>query len=439
VLAPVPVDVRGPVPGFGPVWVHRAVHQLGDTRHHTISYRFRASTRFREYFDAEVLAPPPQVPGLPVDDGQSVVGPEVTLSIKSSAKPAAPIVHSVIPLFRWDEGTEPEQPVALRRRRRAGVRIYLERPWYSSGEGEMLAVLLAPGAKDAALGTLVSQWGTDPVWVSQPIANRALFLEMDSLLRAIGLDDRPGDALPVVAPVNLPLATQPNAPQVTVLGYRPQYNAERGLWYVDVAIDPGSHFWPFVRLSVARYQPDSIDGCHLSAPVLCDYVQLTPERTASVSRTDTRHVRVVVSGPVGVRNPPADPQVEVGTFPLSPVELAKWVRMNRLMVARLQRRDPDIPTDLGWETVDVVELDVRGTGRNAATGVADPVQAAWVGSLTAPRNLSLRRPGFLPNWRVTIEEWERLPGDPADLGFVGTAAPPPVWEHRLIYADEIGL
>jgi hypothetical protein len=40
---------------------------------------------------------------------------------------------------------------------------------------------------------------------------------------------------------------------------------------------------------------------------------------------------------------------------------------------------------------------------------------------------------------VTIEEWERLPGDPADLGAIGLAPPPPVWEQRLVYADEIGL
>jgi hypothetical protein len=217
-----------------------------------------------------------------------------------------------------------------------------------------------------------------------------------------------------------------------VLGYKPQYNPERGLWYVDVAVEPGSKMWPFVRLSVARYQPDSIAGAHLSAPVLCDFAQLTPERTASVSRTDVRHVRVVVSGPVGVRNPPAAPQIDPGIFPRNPRELADWVRVNRLMVARLQRRDPDIPTDLGWKTVDVVELDVKGTGSST-------FEAAWVGSLEAPINIPLRRPGNQPNWRVTIEEWERLAGDPADLGFIGIVPLPPVWEQRLVYADHIGL
>jgi hypothetical protein len=38
---------------------------------------------------------------------------------------------------------------------------------------------------------------------------------------------------------------------------------------------------------------------------------------------------------------------------------------------------------------------------------------------------------------VAIEEWEKLPGDPADLGARGR--PRPVWEQRLIYADHLGL
>ena len=99
------------------------------------------------------------------------------------------------------------------------------------------------------------------------------------------------------------------------------------------------------------------------------------------------------------------------------------------MVARLQRLDPAIPTDLGWETVTAAELTVRGFGRNI-------FEAAWVGELEAPEDLPLRTPGENAEWRVTVEEWERLPGDPEDL-----ADPdgPPVWEQRLIYADEILL
>jgi hypothetical protein len=410
-------DFRLEVRGFGPVWLHQAVHRWGDTKHRMVTYQFRASTRYREYFDPSSL-----VPDYPGDDGQSVIGEPVAISVPSSAPPAAPIVHSVLPLLRWEVGPEPEQPMATRRSRRAGVRIYIERPWYSSGEGELLAVLVAPLGLDNGLEEHVSQWGADPIWRSREVVRRGMWLEFDHLIGMFGLDQA-GEARPVAPPVTMPLASDRAAPKVTVLGYQPQYNEERGLWYVDVAIDPGDVFWPFVRLSIARYQPDSIDGCHLSKPVKCDFVQLLPERTASVSRTDVRHVRVVVSGSVGTRGGDEDE-----TFPPPLLEYNAAVLRNRRLIARLQRVDPDLATDLGWRTVDAVELVIRGYGRTEA-------EAGWVGELSSPVDIPLRTPGSNARWRVTIEEWELLLGDPADLGEHG----PREEERRLIYADELLL
>ena len=132
-------DAEAVLPTVGKIGAHNARHEFGDTRHRRVDYRFRASTRFREYFRPELLA----AGGNSLDDGQSVIGPVVQISVPSSARPAAPIVHSVIPLFRWSDATEPEQPMSRRHGRRAGVRIYLERPWFSSGNGELLGVLLA--------------------------------------------------------------------------------------------------------------------------------------------------------------------------------------------------------------------------------------------------------------------------------------------------------
>jgi hypothetical protein len=425
-------DFQIQLPNFGPVWFHRAVHQWGDTKHRMVTYQFRASTRFREYFHPDTLATENVGNGgnggepgaLLPDDGQSVVGPARTLSVPSSAKPAAPVIHSVLPLFRWETGTEPEQPVGVRRSRRAGVRIYLERPWYSSGEGELLGVLLAPGGVDVGIENIVSQWGQDPVWRTTPQV-RAMAFELDDLMHVTGLDDRPEAARPVTQPVTLPYEGVPGRPNVTILGYRPEFNYERGLWYVDVAIDPGDRIWPFVRLAVARYQPESLPGCELSPPVKCDFQQLLPERTASVSRTDIRHVRVVVSGAIGTRGG------AIGeTFPPEAAGRHDAIRRNRIMVARLQKADPDIPTDLGWDTMDNVELIVRGTGRT-------PAEAAWVGELEAPEDVPLARPGENPDWRVTIEEWELLPGDPDPR--VITSALLPSFRRRLVYAESLEL
>lgn len=38
----------------------------------------------------------------------------------------------------------------------------------------------------------------------------------------------------------------------------------RQLWYCDIEIDHGRSYWPFVRLALARYQPASDSGAHLS-------------------------------------------------------------------------------------------------------------------------------------------------------------------------------
>ena len=126
-------DAESVLPGLGKLGVHLGRHELGDTLHRVVAYRFRASTRFREYFHPDLLAANPNAP---LDDGRSVVGP---------------VVLSVLPLFRWSDGTEPEQPMARRHTRRAGVRIYLERPWFSSGAGELLACCWRPAGTTASV------------------------------------------------------------------------------------------------------------------------------------------------------------------------------------------------------------------------------------------------------------------------------------------------
>ncbi len=413
---------------YGSLRIHGAVHEFGDTKHHKVTYQLRATTRFREFFHPELLQP-----AYPGDDGRSVVSAPFEINVPSSAPPAAPLVHSVIPLFRWDTGTEAEQPMAWRHERRTGVRIYLERPWFSSGDGELLGVLLAgkggdvfgPPPEDQSGFPFVSKIGADPVWNHREIDDRALSeLHLDSLLRAEGYDDRPAPGRPEVIRTKVNLRHGGSQYPVTVAGYKPEFNVERGLWYVDVAIDPWASldgptlaFWPFLRLAVARFQPSSVYNCELSPPVRCDYVQLPPERTTSVSRTDEQRVRVVVSGTRGWRQShPARGGPD----------------QNRFVVAALQQRDPQIPTDLGWKTVDSQVLPIRSDQAQ--------LEVSWMGELDAGKKISLRRPS--PNsgtsssagskWRVTVEEWERFPGDPGPDG-------DPIWERRLVYADNVLL
>lgn len=396
-------DATIPLPDGSTLHLHEAVHQLGDTRRRIIDYRMRATTRYREYFPALLT---------PAVDDLSLVGPSRTLDVPSAARPAKILVREILPLFRWEESTEPAHPFGLRRTRRSGLRVYLERPWYSSGEGELLGVLISHG-NDPAVADEVSQWGSDPIFLQQGPAMRSA-LPLTDLLHAIGFDDRPQPGRPVGAPASHRLVDRAGQPSVWVLGYQPEYSVERGLWYVDIAFDPGTALWPFVRLSVARYQPNSLDGLHLGPVLPCDFAQLPPERTATLSRTDEMHARVVVTGAVG--HPRVERKERMGTF----VELVAHTRKLR---ARLERFDESVGTDLGWSTIAQQELPILGV---------DGTMVSWAGEIALPEEVPPRTPGTSARWRVTLEEWEYLP---ADTGAGGTGG----WQGRIVYADHLPL
>jgi hypothetical protein len=405
------------LPGIASYRLHRARHELGDTRHRVVEYRCRATTRFREYFDPALLADP---------DDHSVLGNVRRISIPSSARPAKPAVRQVLPMFRWEEETEPEQPFGLRRRRRAGVRIYLDRPWYSSGDGELLGVVVGELGDEPDRSDATSQWGADPVWHGRGPARRAIQLELDQLFAGFG---RELPARPLRPLARLPLVDLVREPEAGVLGYRPEYDATRKLWFTDIAIDPGAAIWPFLRLVVTRYQPESIPGMHLSPLVRCDYVQIPLERTATVTRPDDRTARVVVRGAVGYRGAADLDSIDV-THPDGLQSIRRRIGENRRVQARLQRRSSAVTTDLGWETVAEVPLAIEGFDKPTLT-------AAWVGQLELPRRLAARRPGAGPRWRVTIEETEWLDADRPPGSFPIVLAPRRL--PRVVYLDHFEL
>ncbi|MFO0575521.1 MAG: hypothetical protein U1A78_16120 [Polyangia bacterium] len=403
------------LPVVGAVKTHRAVHALGDTKHRVIRYRFRATTRFQEYFAPETYTAerPPYLLSAPH-----------TISVPASTPPARPEVTSVLPLFQWIEGPEPEQPFAFRRTRRVGLRLYLERPWFSSGAGEKLGVLLAP-SPDAPGAGLCSEWGADPAWFQRGPAYRAVPMKHEDLVQLGGLDRTNEPAGPVAPPALL----STSGGQVAVLAYEPAYHDERRLWQVDVGLSAGAALWPFVRLVVARYQPDALPGCALSESVQCDFAQLPPERAFTLARPDERTARIVVSGPVGVNIlgwPRYARLVAAGRVTWETAKEA--VNACRRLIARLEQREPGQTSDLAWRELATVPLDLEGY--DAARG-----SASWVGAITLPRAVAIVQPGQpeRTDLRVTVEEIEILPAD----GEPGSRQPGT--EERVVYADTIPL
>jgi hypothetical protein len=290
--------------------IRPAIHTLPDTKARTVTYRLHGSSRYREFFLPNEL---------PATDDPLSAGNEVEVNIPSSARPAPPVVHDVIPMFLWEQTTEPEHPFAVRRVRRSGVRIRLDRPWYASGAGEMLAVLTTG---DPTLVTKtpeqVSLWARDPIVASPAIANSHEVPVLSAWQqRAVQLRLAPESLAgrPVRHVVVKPPGSDKPEDQdkmINAYAYHPEFHRGRKMWFVDVVLESRGAAWPFLRLAVARYQPNSIPGMEFSEIIATDFVQIPPERIGTLNRPDTGKARVTITGTSAVTNAPG---VQVPTTP----------------------------------------------------------------------------------------------------------------------------
>jgi hypothetical protein len=395
--------------------IRTAIHNLPDTRARTVNYRLHGSSRYREFFA------PTELP--PIDDAASA-GNEVEVNIPSSSPPAPPLVHDVIPMFLWEQATEPEQPFAVRRIRRSGVRIWLDRPWYSSGGGEMLAVITTgdpnlPGIRPET----VSVWARDPIQVGPAMSYSYEVPVLPAWQqRAVQLKLAP-ESLPG-RPV-LHVTTQgPTNPAdrdkvVDAYAYVPEFDRARGRWFVDVVLDSTGAVWPFLRLAVARYQPNSIPGAEFSAIVNSDFVQLPPERIGTLSRPDTEDVRISLSGVTALTQAPGV-QLPAGA------KLAELLPKSRRVVATLQTRNKVSGSDIDW--VNLGDTDCELAGVDATT-----FNATWTAALPLTPPQQLLTPATLDDLRVQVEEYELLTADPKPDAAEVTET------RRLVYADHFYL
>ena len=249
--------------------------EFSDTRHRSISYTAVATSRFREYFPPEVTTAP---------DALTATGPPMSVPIPSSARPAAPRVVACLPTMRWER---PGGPFGQRIRHGGGLRILLDRPWFSSGDGELLGVVLMDPANYPPTDSTrpyASMYGTDPIWASGALAP----LSSQQFPSGQFTD---GLTLRELAAIGAPAT-------VGVAGYPVQFDSSRGLWYADIQLDTGSSYRPLVRLAVARYQPSSVSGLELSPAVATDLVQLLPDRTVTVTQdpADASRIQLSVTG-----------------------------------------------------------------------------------------------------------------------------------------------
>jgi hypothetical protein len=379
-----------------PAWKH----ELHDTKYHRVDYTPVAVTRFREYFPASTNTPA----------ATTEAGLAFGVDVLNSARPDAPKILYIVPVFDWD--SPPGTLGALKRvRTGGGLRVYLERPWFSSGDGELLGVVFQDSAEflklDDELKRYVTQWGADPIWAGAPAGSSALAAHF------------PGSVKPKPGP---PLSLEEiPAPVVTVAGYAPSFDAERNLWYADVRIDTGDAYWPFVRLALARYQPNSVQDAHLSRVVQTDFVQVPPRREAEIAVAEPT-VHVKVSGPVYTGS---ELTRTIGSeLPFLGGLSGSSPGSNGLseIEAVVERRDAgdDPANELAWKPIEATRI--RFFQNPAAPG-------AWQGDVT------LDQPLVAGLFRLAIREFEWFRTDDSD----GAERTQVRVARRVVYADVFAL
>ena len=267
-------------------------HSFNSTRAQVVTYEATAHTRFEhEFGDKKAL--------------ETRRSKKVTVAIPCSRRPLPPVVRYIVPAFSWDTQSAevPTEPWRIHTQKRKSVlRVWLERPWRESGDDEMLAVVLWPSVtteqasrlnkrEGAAMlpprdvprqmEPLVTRWGMDPIWNGQPTSIAptpnhfpdAHFVGNLLVPEPVHSPKRDDDA-PIQDAEKL----------VAIAAYRPEFSKSRNAWFCDVKMDAVPSYWTFIRLALARYQPNSIAGMELSPVQLVDFAQIVPDRTVNVMR-----------------------------------------------------------------------------------------------------------------------------------------------------------
>ena len=354
-------------------------HEFGDTAYRRVSYHMIASTRFREYFD----------PDLPVEKGQRL-GNVQTVEMLNSAPPPIPEIIDVVPLLRWEE--EGNLATGLTSTRYGiGLRVWLARPWFATGAGEMLGIICRDdGMVVPSMATFreITYIARDPLHagtIPMPL-DRSSFEGA-----ATSIDE-------------IQVTTQSGRANVSLVAFEPKYDRLQDAWYCDLRFDTGTAYFPFVRLGLVRYQPRSIPGCETSRVSPTYFIQPLPDRAMTVVGSSEGALRVTLRGPA----------------PMGRVGPTGAVTGTNVAVAMIEEQDPRIADpSLGWTAI--------GTEVVLAATVDDGGVATWSGEVPVPQGGAQRR-------RLSVREYELHMADDRTSAFGDQ-----VETRRLVHADYILL
>jgi len=413
-------------------------HEFHDTKHRRVTCWLAASTRYGEHFPDAI--PSPQLSS------------KVTVDIPCSARPLPPKVLYVVPTFGRQQGSAGNG--ATKRERRVGLRVFLDRPWYSSGDDERLAVRMAmapvviqpppdggnghpPGPRpfdppaivpnppqdiQDADAPFVTQWGIDPAFVGDSIASPFTPLPRHFPNAKSTEVQLVGDAFTVgdqqiykYTHATFDVAFDPPDPSDPGRTADPSRDPHNGRWYCDIDIDAGTPYFPFLRLALVRFQPSGqfwdrgliFYDMRFSPVTLVDFVQLAPGRTLNVvpDTNDPSLLHVAVIGPSFIPNE----------------ALGNRTRIPSVVVVGIEINAGGTAAPL-WIPMSSTEFD------NPVRSSVGPGVVTWNGDIRLPY-----AQGMKP-MRLTIKEYETLPADPPNRDLVNAAL-----VRRIVFAASVEL
>lgn len=291
----------------------------------------------------------------------------------------------IVPGMRWERS-----PDGLTVTRHGNVlRVYLDRPWFTTGEDEYLGVLFGKSANEVR-----TEWGADPVRRRDaPGATTMTPAHLTNPTASLTMEDHEGI-------------------DVDVIMFEVQYDPDQGLHYADIEVASEGAYTPFVRLVVARVQPFSvIEGgldLRVSENLRTEWIQPAPTRQITVSRTGPDNVHVTVRGVASGDGliGPDQPDAE-GFAPDS-------VRAGRHSVCVRVETNERGTSDVAWEPSKLVPSLLHSCRRQD-----DPGITYWRGFArvdgTTPGGPDLRADGGT-GWRLSVYEIELYPSDADTAG-----------------------
>jgi hypothetical protein len=320
------------------------------------------------------------------------------LVLPASARPQPPDVAWTLPAFTWNPAsTATTGRSVTSTRSSASLRIYLERPWFTSGVNEDLAVLVRPSRGASAVTDYVSRWGGDPVVTgggslpaAWPVARH--FTNAGGAVTGVQMAEDASLRVDVVRYV-----VGREAGDGSLIGW----DDERDQWYVDLDVDIDAAYRPFIRLALARYQAGAPAALRLSPVTLLDVVQLDPARTATVAVRKAGGYEASVSL--------AGPSYQASRTGSGPGRTF-------LVHERLSEEDSPGPSAVLWQEVTRTEITGRYSGG----------QGRWSGKIVLGADIGGGR------HRLVIEQYEewRTDGGVGPRGSKGL---------RLVHQDVIAL